>query len=226
MDRTPGTGPNIRRLAALLAPPVSPVPTPASASAPTDPVADLERQRQQVLEAAKREGYAAGIAEAEARIREGQEQARDEVRRAHAAESERLADAHRRLGMLLKSVEAAADGMAAEIGDCVAEVAYAAVVRFLGEAGSDGQLLRRVCQQALEEYQQRPVVLKVSKDDVDAIKTLAADTDVSIEADSRLRTGQCRLQTRKGDYDTSVEVRLESLKLAFLRGLDMSEAPA
>jgi flagellar biosynthesis/type III secretory pathway protein FliH len=74
----------------------------------------------------------------------------------------------------------------------------------------------------LSDVTQRPAVLRLHPDDAELATTLAEGADVRIEADNRLARGQCRVQTRRGDYDTSLADRLDALRLALLDGLDAS----
>lgn len=224
MTRTPGPGAKVMGLAALL---TQPRPDVVEAPADTfDSAGQLEQERCRVLEVARRDGYTEGMARAEKEIEAASELARQKIEQAQSAESKRLATAHRRMAELLQGISQAAADAESTTATSVAEIAYATVVRFLGETGADGALLKQVCRQALEEYRQRPVVLRVPVDDVPMLRELSTDASISIEGDARLVPGQCRLQTRKGDYDTGLEVRLDAIKLAFLRSVGSGEAAA
>lgn len=224
MERVLAADANVRGLATLLG-----QPAPVAVQQPggtADPAAEMEHERQRLFDAARQEGYAAGIADAERKIGEAMEDAGERLRQAHAAETESLAMLNQRLGELLKSFAQASADVEALNETCVLEMTYSAVVRFLGHAAADGTLIQSVCRKALDEYRQRPVILRVSPEDVAPLKELATEAEIAVEADSRLGPGQCRLQTRKGDYDTSLEVRLDALKHAFLRSLGPEEASA
>lgn len=222
MTRAPGAGAKVMGLAALLA---QPRPDVIEAQVDTiDPAEQFEQQRCSALEAARRDGYAEGMARAEKEIEAASERARQTIEQAQSAESKRLETANRRMEELLQGVSQAAADADATTATWVAEIAYAALVRFLGENGVDDALLKQVCRQALEEYRQRPVVLRVPVDEVPMLQELSADASISIEGDARLAPGQCRLQTRKGDYDTGLEVRLDAIKQAFLRSVESGGA--
>lgn len=219
MERISGMDTKVRGLTDLLAHP-QPVLALGAQIEPIDPATQRERERHQIREAARQEGLATGMAEAEQKLGAAIDEARQQLQQAHAAESERLAAANRKMQELLKTVAQAADE--AEVANvvCAVEMAYTAVIRVLDGAAAEGELIKRMCRKALEEYRQRPVVLRVPRADVELLCELATDVDICIEGDSHLTAGQCRLQTRKGDYDTSLEVRLDALKQAFLRSLE------
>lgn len=217
----------IVELSALLQPAAAAVvaDAPAPAERP-DPAAELERERKAVLERAEAEGLERGLKRAEARILASQQQAESRVEQAHAAQTRKLQAANDQLAALLRAWPAAADELEQRLEAASLEIAYACVTRLLGEIGADGELMKRLCRQALSEYRQRPVLVRVAAADLDAVSELAADSELRVLADARLSPGQCRLETHKGLYDTSLEVRLDALKQALLHSLDGGDAGA
>jgi flagellar assembly protein FliH len=192
--------------------------TPADVAAP-DPQALLEQERQRVLESATREGHALGLKQADEAIRAAVAKAERQVEEAHAAERERLLAANRQMQELLRSLPRVVAEADAGLEAVAVEAAFASLLRLLGEAASQRSLVADTCRLALLEYRQRPVVLRVAVDDVEAVADLADAEAVRVVGDARLAAGQCRLETHKGLYDTSLEVRLEGMKQAFLRAL-------
>ena len=77
-------------------------------------------------------------------------------------------------------------------------------------------LIAEICRQALVEYRQRPIVLRLAEQEADAVAYLAEEGAVTVVADAHMKPGQCRLETRKGSYDTSLEVRLQALLHGFV----------
>jgi flagellar assembly protein FliH len=191
-----------------------------------DPRLLLEQERLEVLTAAREQGQAEGLARAEHEIRTRAEAAEREVVAAHAAETARLQAANARLLMLLETLPQALQQVDARVEEIAVEASYVAVLQLLGETATERDLMTRVCQRALVDYRQRPVVIRVSTEDTPALSELADGDVVKIAADPRLVPGQCQLETHKGLYDTGLEVRLEALKQAFLRALACTERAA
>jgi flagellar biosynthesis/type III secretory pathway protein FliH len=199
----------------------SPAPTQEMSTPLTapDPAARLREEAERMFEAAREQGLADGRARAEAEVREACEQARRAVRAEHAAEQARLEAATADAVRLLEGLTRGLAAVEHELEEAVVEIAYASVVRILGTVAIDEDPMRALCRQALSEVAQRPVVLRLHPDDADLVTALADGGDVRVEADNRLARGQCRLQTRRGDYDTSLADRLETLRLTLLDGL-------
>jgi flagellar biosynthesis/type III secretory pathway protein FliH len=215
------SGGRIVPLSAALSPP-APMQEVSTPIAAPDPATRLREEAERMFQAAREQGLVEGRARAEAEVREACEQAQRAVRAEHAAEQARLEAATQDARRLLESL---AHGLAAlehELQDAVVEVAYASVLRILGAVAADEDMVRALCRQALSEVAQRPAVLRLHPDDAESAASLAQGDDVRVEADNRLARGQCRLQTRRGDYDTSLADRLETLRLALLDGLDAS----
>jgi flagellar assembly protein FliH len=184
-----------------------------------DPRELLAQERQRTLASAQEEGYATGMAQAKDELRKAIAQAEEDVRKAHAAEGERLTAANERMTTLLRSVQRAVDESDDRLESLAVEVAFAALARVLGQAAADRALMLSVCRQALDEYRQRPVVLRVAVDEAEQVQALMHGEDIRIVADPHLDHGQCRLETHKGLYDTSVETRLDAVKQALLDAL-------
>jgi len=189
-----------------------------------DPRVLLEQERLRVLEEAAIAGHAEGLKRAESEISAAMEKAEARIRAANAHEEERLLSATRQMQELARNLDAEISTLDERLDEVVVEAAYAALVRMLGSAAADGSLMRELCLQALLDYRQRPVVLKVTTSAVAAVAELAEPDSVRVVGDARLAMGECRLETHKGTYDTGIEIRLEGLKQAFLHSLRMEGA--
>jgi flagellar assembly protein FliH len=221
MERVLAADARVVALATLLERPqavVEPAGEPVGKSA-VDPRVLLEQERQRVLEEAAAAGHAEGLKRAESEISAAIEKAEARVRDANAREEERLGAATRQLQELVRNLDAEIAAVDERLTEIVVETAYAALIRMLGSAAADGALMREVCMQALLDYRQRPVVLKVAPSAVAEVAELADPDSVRVVGDARLAKGECQLETHKGVYETGIEVRLEGLKQAFLQGL-------
>lgn len=192
-------------------------------AAAADPIARLAEERASVLQAAEEQGYAEGIARAEKQIAAAVARAEAAVEQQNAYELDRLQRANARVARLLEHLPVSIQDAEARMEEVALEVAYAAVLRLLDASRADRTLIAALCRQALDDYGQRPSSLQVAPSDADDIAVLAAEANVRVEADPRLAPGQVRLATHKGMYETSLEIRLEQLKQAFLRGVTGAE---
>lgn len=223
MQRVASEGVRITELTALLRESrVEAVPERAHDSTP-DPAQLLQAERKMVQQQARDEGYAQGLAGAGEEIAKRIAAAERRVADAHSAELERLRTASERLEVMLREVPDAVLELEQRFEPVVVEAVYAAVLRLIGDVAAQGGLLEQVCRQALSEYRQRPVVMRVAPSDMAQVQSLTDGNAVRVEVDALLMPGQCRLETHKGLYDAGVDVRLDALKQALLRSLGNSE---
>lgn len=180
----------------------------------------LASERERVLEIARQQGYAEGMAKAQSEIESAVEDARQAIVAANAAESERLEACSERARALVRALDAELARVDGELEEVAIQAAYAAVLRMLDAARVERSLVVDMCHVALEEYRQRPVVLRVAAEDAAYVATTFDDASLQVESDLRMPRGHCRLETYKGTYGTSVEERLEALKQAFLEALN------
>lgn len=218
MERVHDGERRIVSLSAALSPP-APVDVAPLVAAP-DPAEQLREGAERVFRAAREQGVAEGRARADAEVREASAQAARAVRAEHAAEQARLDAANADATRLCEALAAGVAAVDRELEDTVVEVAYAAVLRIVGVIAIDEDLVRTLCRQALSDVTQRPAVLRLHPEDAERATSLANGADVRIEPDNRLARGQCRVQTRRGDFDTSLVDRLDALRNALLDGLD------
>jgi flagellar biosynthesis/type III secretory pathway protein FliH len=217
MERIEATDGRITGLAAALVLPQQSFPETAVPVRAPDPALLLEQERNRIFEEARKLGFAQGMKDADQKIQAATEQAQQKAEAAHAKEVARLRDTCSRLELVLRNIPPAMAEVDEQILAASVEIAYASVLRVIGKAHADGDLIHGICQQALDEYRQRPVILCVSSADYPSLGELTADESIRIQADATLTSGQCRLETAKGLYGTSLEVRLDALKQAFIR---------
>lgn len=193
----------------------------SSASEPSpDPRVLLEQERVRVLEAAREDGHAAGMRDAEKAIEARAQAAEREWQAKYQKETERLADATRRLEALIRTLPEALAEIETQVEALTVEATFAATARIVAEAARDETMVIGFCREALAEYALRPVALRVHPDALAAVKSALADDGIRVESDARLATGQCRIESAKGLYDISLEHRMDALKTQLLASLE------
>lgn len=181
--------------------------------ASTSPIED-------VLDAARERGYQQGYEEGEQRAHQqvlvqAQEQAVLAARQ-HAHAVGELEQARQQLEALITALPAALAEHAQAAQEVAVAAAYAAVVRMLGQAYADGQLMQPWVMQALADMQQPADAIHLAPQDMPHV---VPPEGVRLVADARLQPGQCLLRTRLGHYESGLDVRLETLRTALLTGL-------
>lgn len=203
--------------------PASAVPAEPAPPQP-DPRELLEQERKQLFEAARKDGHAAGLRDAEQEIDRRAQAAEREWREKFQKETERLADASRRLEALARGVPDALEALERQLEAMTVEATFAATARVVADAARDEAMVIGFCREALAEYALRPAVLRVHPDALAAVKAALVEDDLRedlrIEGDARLAAGQCRIETAKGLYDISLEHRLASIQQALLDSLE------
>lgn len=197
--------------------PKGPAPTDAAAVAVADPRRIEEEQRARAFEQARERGHDAGLADAEQEIVRRVDEAQAQRQREHAAAMTELTEARERFDALARAIPDALAGNTTDIEDAATEVAFAALLRLLEAKDAEQVLLREFCRQLAGEYAGASATLRVSEDD--ALLLADFDPGMAIEADRRLRAGQCVVDTARGQFDTGLDVRLAALMQAFLAGL-------
>lgn len=206
------SGPRLSRLADALAPPV-----PATAIPPVDAAELLQKERERLFDAARREGQAKGLAEAEAEVSRRVEAVASRLKAEHQAALEKLDARAGAMSKLAQGLAAALDGQARDAEEAAVEAAFAALLRVLGDKAAERHLVRELCQQALIARGAGAATLRLSPDDHAGLELEAVD--LQIVADPALSPGQCILESSRGASDTGLDVRLEAMKRAFLDGL-------
>lgn len=192
----------------------------APVAAPPDPRLLLEQERVRVLEVARKDGYAAGMRDAEKTIETRAQAAEHEWQSKFRKETERLAEATRCLEALTRTLPKALAEIEDQVEALTVEATYAATARVVAEAARDEAMVIAFCREALAEYALRPAVLRVHPDALATVKSVLVDDDIRIEGDARLAAGQCRIESAKGLYDISLAHRLDMLKMQLLAALE------
>lgn len=182
-------------------------------SGPT--VDQLEVERAAVLEAAYREGYELGLKRArEAFEKEssawqaGRQEEIDGLKQA-------LGAAHARLESLIEAIPEQLSRQAGQAEEVAIEVAYAALSKLLGDQYRDGEVLRSLVRDGVHRAGHTINALRVASEDAEQLIGL----EIPVIADARLSPGECVLETAYGHQACGLDVRMESLKCAFLLGL-------
>ncbi|TNJ33234.1 FliH/SctL family protein [Arenimonas terrae] len=186
-----------------------------AAKAP-DPVAAMEDERRRVFDEASRRGFEAGQAQAAKLIEARIGAVESEWAEKYAARLQEVADAAAGLRALAEPIEAAIGPLLQDVEAVVIEAVYAAVLRLMAPLAADGTAIVTICRSVLAAYPVRPVVLRVSRNDVAGVAAAFAGADVAVEVDSGLAAGQCRLESGRGQYEDGLEQRLDALKNALL----------
>jgi flagellar biosynthesis/type III secretory pathway protein FliH len=206
-------GPRLVMLAEALVPPAPPV---ASEPAP-DLAAQQKQEVDRQFEAARREGEARGLADADAAVAKRVDEIAARLRAEHELECERLDAKRAALAALIEGIEAALARQAREVEEVAVEAAFAAVVRILGDKAAERTLMRELCVQALQARGVGAATLRLSPGDLALVDL--PDADLQLVADAALKPGQCVLGSSRGTSDTGLDVRLEAISRAFLDGL-------
>jgi len=184
-----------------------------------DPRERLEHERSELFASARADGLADGMRAAEATIREATDQARRECEARHSQAIQRLDDSRVQLTELLRRIPGMVEAIDEQTVELGAALAYEALLRILGETPQRERIVA-ICRQALSEQQRRPVVLRLSEADALAVGDGVDVPGVSVASDPRLRNGQCQLDTGLGSVDTGLDIRLNFMREAFMRGVD------
>jgi flagellar assembly protein FliH len=178
-------------------------------------VAEAARAQQQgVFDAAREKGFAEGIKDAQTDIAQQVEKIERRLTAVHDAAVAKLESEQSRLRNYIKSLAGAVEDYSVDAETLAVEVAYAAVVRLLGEKSADRSLLPELCRAIVREYGHAPATLRVS--DVDFPLFEATEFDIPLEADRRLLPGQCVMDTARGQFESGLDVRLEALTKALM----------
>jgi len=97
------------------------------------------------------------------------------------------------------------------------EIALASMARAFGAMQDDGELLRRLCAQVTEEYRAKAIRLVVSQADRTRLPDRLEGLDVGVVSD--LNPGECRIEMARGQAESSVATRIETIYDAMLETL-------
>ena len=174
-----------------------------------------EAERAAVLEAARREGHALGLKRAK-ELFDAESSAWQASRQKEFDEIERqLVAARGQLNGLIEAIPGQMELQALRAEEVAMEVAYAALTKLLGEQYQDGDVLRALVRDGIRHAGHAVSALRVSADDAAQL----AGSEIEVVADPRLSSGQCILETAYGQHACGLDIRLDSLRRAFLAGL-------
>lgn len=207
------------RPAVLRGPDAEPETAPLAEPVQPDPRVLLDQERTRVLDAARKEGYAAGMREAEKAIDARARASEAAWEEKFSKETERLARAAKVLEDLAKTLPDALSTIERDAEVLVVQATFEAATRLLANIAIDDALVLAYCREALAEYAMRPVVLRVHPGASAVVKSTLSEVDVRVEGDPRLAAGQCRVESMKGLYEISLEHRMDALKQELLAAL-------
>ena len=195
----------------------------ATAAASTPVEAEVEEHR-----FGFEQGYRDGLRQARAEVESAAAQARaelerqtrdavDEAKQALRAEQERLAMVADALSTALEEDRRWAESAAVEM-------AYAALLRVLGDRAAEHSLVAALCEQGRRELGSEVVSVRVAQADAAALQAQVAG--VAVVSDASLSAGSCVLESRRGRFDAGLDARTQQLRHALLAALHDSEARA
>lgn len=182
-----------------------------------DPAEQARVQQQRLFDEARAQGQAEGLRDAEREIEKRVAAIETRMRADHDAAVKKLRAEEERLRAFVAGLGQSLSGYASESETMAIEVAYAAVVRLLGEKSADRSLMVDLCRAVIKDYGHPPATLRVSDADLSLLDD--AGLDIAVEADRRLAPGQCVVETARGQFESGLDVRLEALRKAFMATL-------
>lgn len=178
---------------------------------------DAANAVQAAFDEARARGFEEGMKDAAREIDRRVEKVAAQLRREQAEETGRLQGRADALHLLSQGMTEALSRFEREVETVSVEVAYAALIRLLGAHADKRDLLQAHCQVVMKEFGDPPATLRVSEQDLELLDLSALA--FSVEVDRRLASGQCTVETSRGQFDCGLDVRLEAMTHAFLAGL-------
>lgn len=175
------------------------------------------REQQSAFAEARERGFAEGGRDAERELERRVEAIATQMRQEHSAELAKLTQERSQLQQLSLGLVGALTEYAGNAESTATEVAYAAVLRLLGEKAVERTLMNELCRLIVREFGHPPATLRVSESDLPLLDTNALS--IPVEADRRLQPGQCVIDSARGQVESGLDVRLEALRVALLAGL-------
>ena len=184
-------------------------------------LADSKRaqdQQAQLFDQACERGLSEGRQNAEQEIQKRVKEIEARLMQAHQKAVAELKVQQELFQKLITHVKTSIEQHANEAEAVAVEVAFASVIRLLGNKAADRSLVTELCAAVANDYGHGAATLHVSE--VDRLMFESVNIGVVIEVDRRLQSGQCTVVTTRGQFDCGIDVRLEALKKAFLSGLN------
>jgi len=176
-------------------------------STPSGPT--MQEQLEAAFAKAKEQGLADGRQAAEAELAKRVQAAETRLRETTDAALKKLDEQRAHLLKLATSIEAAVSRHALDSEELAVEVAYAALVRVLGDAARERSLIPDLCRTIIREYGHPTATLRVS--DADLPLLAEVDLGVPVEADRRLSAGEAVIDTARGQFECGLDVRLAAI---------------
>ena len=186
-----------------------------------DPAEQMRRHRQEAEQEGRREGMLRGQAEAREEFQANLRKAEEALQRKHDDAMRKLESIRASLVGLVDSLGMESERLARMAEETAVEAAYAAVLKLLGDRAVERTLMRELCLHALSSAEQVPTTLRVSTTDFGSMGIGEDWKAINVVVDASMKPGQCAFDTRLGHYETGLDVRLETLKNAFLEGLQL-----
>jgi len=156
-------------------------------------------------------------AQARAELEQQTQDALDEAKHALRAEQDRLATVADALSSALEEDRRWAESAAVEM-------AYAALLRVLGDKAAERTLVAALCEQGRRELGSEVVSVRMAEADAAVLQGLV--TGIPVMADASLPAGSCVLESRRGRFDAGLDARTQQLRHALLAALHGGEAQA
>ena len=177
----------------------------------------LQRRQQDAFEEAKAKGYEAGQRDAEREIAREVNKLSVDLQRQHDASVAKLDAERKRLGELAQSISRATESFAANSELIAVEVAYAAVIRLLGEKAVDRSLMVDLCRTIVREHGHPAATLRLGELDFAMLQDM--EVGIPVEIDRRLSPGRCVIDSPRGQIESGLELRLHALTQGLLVAL-------
>jgi flagellar biosynthesis/type III secretory pathway protein FliH len=188
---------------------------PALSQAPQSKVASpaagpsMQEQLEAAFAPAAEQGLAEGRKAADAEFAKRLQAAEARLREQNDAAIAKLDIERERLSDLGQGLQAAISRNAADCEELAVEVAYAALVRVLGDAARERSLIPDLCRTIVREYGHPSATLRVSDADLPLLAGVALG--VPVEADRRLAPGEAVIDTARGQFECGLDVRLATI---------------
>jgi flagellar biosynthesis/type III secretory pathway protein FliH len=191
------------------------------ASTPHAPAAPRGPTEAERLEAAFAEARAAGVEAAdkdvEAEVVQRVKAIQSRLDSEHVARLLALDVERQHLVASTRAIEQTLTAIAADADETATEIAYLAITRLLAAEDNGASAVRALCRELAELHGRAGAIVRASEADAAALAD--AGLELRIEIDRSLAAGEIALDSERGQFDTSLEQRLEAIKQAFLAGL-------
>jgi len=207
---------------------------------------ELDANREQILQEARKAGYEAGLAQGrkdgyEAGMKQALERSElehQETLESRKAGQEKLDHALAKINRLADAMAGQKSGFLDDAEDDMVSLAFEAFCRVLGETATTREMVSLAVVNAIAHWRGKAALeIHVHPDDLQWLKEdVALSAHIAAQEDRRIRwmangdvaMGGCLLRSSEGALDTRLEVQIEALKTQLLqtRALRRAERPA